>query len=120
MKILLVDDEQAICEFLEDFLSDYYPNASYNYAISGIEAIDFLEKNNDTNLIICDFNMPGKNGSDVYQFIVENSLKTQFVLCSTENPDDHPIFKKGSNFIYQIVKPDLCDGVDHLSELITN
>lgn len=36
---------------------------------NGNDLIEYLKKNGDADLVLCDHNMPNGNGSDVYRFI---------------------------------------------------
>lgn len=118
MKILIIDDESDIVEIVTFFVEEKFPNdVNIQTASGGFEGIEKL-KNGDIDLCICDHNMPQGRGSDVFRFIVDQKLKTKFVLCSSSLPSDL-IKEYGENAIYDnIVKPDIEIGVDRLSKNI--
>ncbi|HPN73937.1 MAG TPA: response regulator [Candidatus Marinimicrobia bacterium] len=65
-KILIVDDEQNVCEFLGEFLQD--KGYLVIKARSGSKALRYLEKNNP-DLVLLDILMPGMSGLEVLKRI---------------------------------------------------
>jgi len=63
-RILIVDDEQNVCDFLEEFLK-FKGYAAFK-ASSGDEALRSL-KEKDTDLILLDILMPGMSGLEVLE-----------------------------------------------------
>ncbi len=63
-RILIVDDEQNVCDFLEDFLQ--FKGYSALKASSGDEALQSL-KSKETDLILLDILMPGMSGLEVLE-----------------------------------------------------
>lgn len=63
-RILIVDDEQNVCDFLEEFLR--YKGYSALKARSGDEALQSL-KNKETDLVLLDVLMPGMSGIEVLE-----------------------------------------------------
>ncbi len=61
-KILVVDDDIRICGILQEFLCNKGFNASG--AHGGAEAIELI-KNEEFDLVLCDYVMPGVTGYDV-------------------------------------------------------
>ncbi|GJQ58341.1 MAG: hypothetical protein SCALA701_11420 [Candidatus Scalindua sp.] len=66
LNILIVDDEQPVCQFLSEFLSEQGQNVTNAY--SGSEAIKLL-KSETFDLLLCDLIMPEKNGRDVIKVL---------------------------------------------------
>lgn len=64
--ILIVDDDINLCNFLSDELNE----AGYEtrYLTDGENVAEFL-KDNKTDLVLLDLNMPGKNGFSVQREI---------------------------------------------------
>jgi DNA-binding response OmpR family regulator len=64
--ILIVDDDINLCNFLSDELNE----AGYEtrYLTDGENVAEFLKENN-TDLVLLDLNMPGKNGFTVQREI---------------------------------------------------
>ena len=65
-KILIVDDEQNVCEFLGEFLQD--KGYLVIKARSGSKAQRYREKNNP-DLVLLDILMPGMSGLEVLKHI---------------------------------------------------
>ena len=65
-KILIVDDEQNVCEFLGEFLQD--KGYLVIKARSGSKALRYLGKNNP-DLVLLDILMPGMSGLEVLKRI---------------------------------------------------
>jgi PAS domain S-box-containing protein len=64
LRILVVDDEQAVCDFLSEFLSQEGQNIKSAYG--GKEAIKLL-KSESFDLVLCDLVMPEVGGREVIQ-----------------------------------------------------
>ena len=62
IRVLVIDDEPAICLSLTAFLEDYGFNASS--AESAEEALDLM-KNNTYDICIVDLRLPGMSGEDL-------------------------------------------------------
>ena len=62
IRVLVIDDEPAICMSLTAFLEDYGFNASS--AESAEEALDLM-KNNTYDVCIVDLRLPGMSGEDL-------------------------------------------------------
>ncbi len=79
MKILVVDDESDICEFLVEFLQDH------NFTASSINnpsmAEDYIN-NNQFDLVIIDYHMPKLSGLEIIAKTKQQNKKTKFVLMS--------------------------------------
>ncbi len=65
-KFLVVDDKIEICKILENYL--YGRGFDAKSAYSGAEAIELL-KNEEFDLVLCDYIMPGVTGYDVVIFL---------------------------------------------------
>lgn len=77
-KILVVDDEEIIREFLTEVLGDDYMVTSVT---DGDEAIDIL-KVEPFNLVITDLRMERVQGEEVVKFTNENVDKTKVIVIS--------------------------------------
>lgn len=105
MKIIIIDDEEAIREIIRMFLEAVHPFQILE-ATSGNEAIRMIEANPDLSCIICDYNMPDGNGAVVYQYLCDRNLKIPYILCSSDLPEKHNIFRQNPPY-GNVVKPDL-------------
>ena len=78
-KILVVDDEKSMCEFLEIMLKkDGYEVKS---TTSGEEALDLLDKNL-YSMVLTDVKMPGVNGFEVLRKTKEVSPDTVVIMIT--------------------------------------
>ena len=78
-KILVVDDEKSMCEFLEIMLKkDGYDVKS---TTSGEEALDLLDKNL-YSMVLTDVKMPGVNGFEVLRKTKEVSPDTVVIMIT--------------------------------------
>ncbi|MDW8304399.1 MAG: EAL domain-containing protein [Acidobacteriota bacterium] len=77
-KILIVDDEEAICSFLSDLLSDEYECL---IADSAKKAFNLLEKE-DFALVLSDINLPDESGIQVAKRVRELYPETVVVVIS--------------------------------------
>ena len=66
LRILVVDDEHAVCEFLSEFLSQEGQNVKSVY--SGKEAIKLL-KSESFDIVLCDLVMPEVGGREVIKML---------------------------------------------------
>lgn len=85
--ILIVDDDYEIREMISDFLRD---SECYNVleAENGKEALEIL-KNNKTDLVISDINMPEMKGFDLLKEIKERFPLIKRVLITAYNVEDY-------------------------------
>lgn len=82
-RILVVDDESLIREFIANFFlsTPEYEDCIVDLAVDGDEAIARIREHY-YNLIFTDLKMPGKSGLDVIRFVSENSPGTDTVLIT--------------------------------------
>jgi response regulator RpfG family c-di-GMP phosphodiesterase len=111
VKILLVDDEKDIAEILT-FTFESEVEAEFLYAETGNQAIKVIGENSDIDLIVCDYNMPDGNGGDVYKHLLDNNIDIPYVMCSSDQPQDHNVFSNDKLLLSNIVKPDIFSGVE--------
>lgn len=84
IRVLLVDDDQLIC----DLISAYLRAADINlihYANDGLKGISMMYDANPVyDLVLCDWNMPTKSGIDVHNAMraAERYLGTVFMLVT--------------------------------------
>jgi response regulator RpfG family c-di-GMP phosphodiesterase len=82
IKVLVVDDEEMIREFIISVVGIGFP-AHFFEAASGKQAIEIL-KNNDIDIVLCDYNMPNGNGRTVFQHVKTMSSQPKFLLITSE------------------------------------
>ena len=82
--ILVVDDEESIAMFLQEFLQIY--NYEVTVATSSKQAIDlFMQSAADFDLIITDQTMPEMTGTEMIQQIFQIKPDIPVILCSGYN-----------------------------------
>ena len=100
IKILIVDDEKAICDLIDLNLSasGYFCRMVQD----GLEAIDLIEKET-FDLILLDIMMPGADGYDVMEYIRPLKIPVIFITAKHEVKDRVKGLKLGADDY--LVKP---------------
>ena len=109
LSVLIIDDEEEIREIISFFLQSSLP-CELDYASNGEEAISLL-RHKKFDLVICDYNMPIKNGGDVYLFMMEAGLTSRYVLCSSDAPHTFSAYKDLKLMFGFIQKPNIIKGL---------
>ena len=78
-KVLIVDDEENICEILKDYLEEF--ELEVDTTISSIDAKKMIIDNN-YDLLITDIMMPEVNGVELIEHTVENNKETKILAIS--------------------------------------
>ena len=78
-KVLIIDDERPIRSALRDILE--YEKLQVDDAATGTEGLQKLEKDK-YDLVLCDIKMPGIDGIEVLEKIMENGYATPVVMIS--------------------------------------
>jgi len=84
IRVLVVDDDQLICELINAFLRASGIN-QIDFANDGLKAISIMyDANPIYDLVLCDWNMPTKSGIDVHNAMraAERYLGTVFMLVT--------------------------------------
>jgi DNA-binding response OmpR family regulator len=90
-KILIVDDEEVVRQFLRNHLAKL--GYEVKEAADGEQAIEELGKD-DFDLLICDILMPKKDGWEVVKEVKSNSKTKQLpVILLTAKNEDSDMFK---------------------------
>lgn len=100
IKILVVDDEKAICDLIDLNLS----SAGYHCSTvqNGLEAIDRIEQEN-YDLILLDIMLPGADGYDIMEYIRPLGVPVIFITAKHEVKDRVKGLKLGADDY--LVKP---------------
>lgn len=95
-KILIVDDEIEICDFLSEFFRDR--NYDVVTASSGEEALIKIEKEKP-NVLLLDVKMPGVNGLQVLQEVKQRYPKLKVIMVTAVETTDKidEAFKLGAD-----------------------
>ncbi len=112
LKVLIADDEEDLRDIMS-FLVESNLECELVFAVNGVEAIEYLSKG-DIDLIICDYNMPLKNGGDVYQYLLDAAHPCRYVMCSSDSPKQYEVFNDSSLFFGYIQKPLVLPGVKEI------
>ena len=119
-RIVVVDDDPQLCEFMKEFLT----RSGYEteYATSAPEALDILEARG-AHLVLLDMMMPGMTGEELAPLIKLRSPSTPVVMISAFPPRGvsgvDQIFPKPLSLLKlkEIVKSYLADDDAPFSEL---
>ena len=79
-KILIVDDEPSVCNFLSDYLK--YKGYNSKISLSGKEALAALNTEH-FDLVLLDLIMPKMNGLEVLERIKEIDLKVPIIILTS-------------------------------------
>lgn len=101
-RILLVDDEKNLLEFLNIMLTQEGYNVTV--ACGGKEAIDVLHKN-EFDVVITDIKMPRVNGLEVLKFVKENSPDTMVIMITAFASHETAVEAMKSGAYDYITKP---------------
>ncbi len=87
-RILIIDDEQEICESLKMILE--YENYSVEYTTSPDEGIEKLV-NFPYDVLLLDIQMPGKSGFEILKIITEKKLLVSVIIISAHGSLENAI-----------------------------
>ena len=100
IKILIVDDEKAICDLIDMNLSAV--GYSCKTVQDGLEALDMIEKE-QFDLILLDIMLPGADGYDIMEYIRPLKIPVIFITAKHEVKDRVKGLKLGAEDY--LVKP---------------
>ncbi len=113
MKLLIVDDEPALCRVLSDRLTVLY-GITPDICHSGDEAI-IRVKDSGYDVIVLDIEMPGMDGMETLKKIKEISPKTQVVMFTGHGSEDRRILSETLGAFNYV---DKIDGLSKLAPMI--
>jgi CheY-like chemotaxis protein len=79
-RILIADDESALCELLTELLSD--EGYIVDSVASGTDAINRLESGPHYDLLLLDLRMPGINGLRVLELLRRNGNDIPIIMLT--------------------------------------
>lgn len=85
IKLLLVDDEKGLCDYLKDFFSSR--GHKVFTATSAKDALSLVEKESP-ELVLLDVNMPDASGLEVLRMIKKNSPQTKVIMVTVSDDQD--------------------------------
>ena len=114
MKILVVDDEEYICEILHEFLS--LQGYQVDTAANGEDAVEKYEANRP-DVVLLDIRMPGMGGVDILRRIKEIDSRPGIVMLSAFGDEEtvNEVLQMGADYYLQ--KP---VEFEHLMETLTS
>lgn len=113
MKLLIVDDEPALCKVLADRLNVLY-GITPGLCHSGEEALEAIRKEN-YDVVVLDIEMPGMDGMEVLKRIKEVKPKTQVVMFTGHGSEDRRILSETLGAFNYV---DKIDGLAKLAPMI--
>ena len=113
MKLLIVDDEPALCKVLADRLTVLY-GIEPDSCQSGLEALEKIRAA-DYDVVVLDIEMPGMDGMEVLRNIKEISPKTQVVMFTGHGSEDRRILSETLGAFNYV---DKIDGLAKLAPMI--
>ncbi len=113
MKLLIVDDEPALCKVLAERLNILY-NITPDTCHSGTEALEKI-KNSSYDVVILDIEMPGLDGIETLKQIKTMAPKTQVIMFTGHGSDERRIL---SDTLGAFNYVDKIDGLSKLAPMI--
>ncbi len=101
MKLLIVDDEAYIVDWLFDLLHEQFPELTVRRAYSGIQAMHILE-NEPIDLLVADIQMPRMTGIQLMEQVCKNWPKCRILFLTGFGEFDYvytAIQKKGVRYL---------------------
>lgn len=113
MKLLIVDDEPALCNVLSDRLTVLY-GITPDVCHSGLEAVEKI-RHTTYDVIVLDIEMPGMDGMETLRRIKEISPKTQVVMFTGHGSEDRRMLSETLGAFNYV---DKIDGLSKLAPMI--
>jgi len=108
-RVLIVDDEQIICDLLQDELSGR--GYQCTTALNGDEALTNLAKQ-EFDAILLDIRLPGMSGMEVLREIWLNHINTSTIMITAVNDVNTAVEAMKLGALDYIIKPFELDRVD--------
>jgi signal transduction histidine kinase len=95
-KILIVDDDETVCNSLKEFLSDNYSDITL--AFGGTDAVRLLAQEN-FDLILLDLLMPDMSGGEIMDFVNKEKLDVFVVVITGHSSTESAVaaLRKGAH-----------------------
>ena len=108
-RVLIVDDEQVVCDLLREELSER--GYLCTTVLSGNDALAKLDKE-DFDVVLLDIRMPGMSGMDVLREVWSNHSHTAVIMITAVNDVDTAVQAIQLGASAYIVKPFELDRID--------
>lgn len=106
VKVLLVDDEPTNISLLERLIHRCC-QATVSRASSADEAIHAVESGELFDLIVCDYQMPGANGTKVYDLVCAQANRRPYFLLWTQTAASELPDIQGPGYLGSVEKSDV-------------
>jgi response regulator RpfG family c-di-GMP phosphodiesterase len=94
MNILYIEDDPDIAEVYTLYLHSKFPDLKVFHYLNGAEGFAELANNTEKySLVISDFNLPGKNGGEIFKFVNGQMLGIPFMILSGQDCSRDENFK---------------------------
>ncbi len=116
-RILYVEDSDDLRE-LTSFLFQAHFQCQVVEASDAKKAIEVLKRDNNFDLIISDFNMPGGDGDEVYTYLHQNKMAIPFLILSGNSLSSHPVLSQVKCYLKPMSEDEVIQMVrDNLTEI---
>ncbi|MGA1870978.1 MAG: response regulator [bacterium] len=89
LKILLVEDEPIHAKLAQRELTSFDKSVNIHHVMTAEECLDWLENNNEYDLIILDYSLPQKNGIDVLKEIKHRYKSPKPIIMVTGHGNEN-------------------------------
>ena len=115
-KVLIVDDEEDICELLKDLLVNW--GHTVEMAKDGVTALRIMAEKKP-NVIFLDRRMPGIDGQEVMKKMRENKIESHVIVMTADVDDQAHEEMKALGAVGVITKPfEILKLKDQLGEML--
>ncbi|HEY2828559.1 MAG TPA: response regulator [Thermoanaerobaculia bacterium] len=113
-KILAIEDDPEVLALYKSYLQ----KRGYDVLSAGgaVEAINILQSNPDTRLILLDLNLPGMSGEEWIAWYLQQGKQTPVVVASGKG--DILTITKGNNMTAALTKPFHMEELQELIEVL--
>jgi len=118
IRFLTVDDSTTIRLVIKKSILNNFENVEVGEAIDGVDAMSYLTKHPNTDIIFLDWNMPNMNGDRVVEEIAKRpELKhIKIIMATTEGGKDRVKQMISKGVIGYLVKPLKAGSVNPLAQ----
>jgi CheY-like chemotaxis protein len=86
-KILIIDDDEAFLNFLDQYIREYFPLLRVETCTDPVKALSAIRMK-DLDLLLVDLEMPKLDGTKVYKFATDSGVdKNRIVILSGHEAD---------------------------------
>ena len=117
-RLIIIEDEISICSLLQAHLSKHYHITVFNDAESCLDALSTL---GNAHLFIIDYNLPQKNGSDLFKELKSQLPQAKFILVTGFLSPEQAEREAQAGFDALILKPfQIQDFMDNINKVLAS